>query len=141
LDNSEKYETARAHPSAARSEPWRRPCRPCPDCSRHLVHPRLRRPPFPPPSATASCGYKGSAPPTGSPFSTFVFCSRPASAPPRAMLMLTVAPLSTEHRLLRPPLCLTVASSSSTPRRCTSACLPGPAPHRRSSPLGARRRG
>jgi hypothetical protein len=125
-------------------KPRRRTCRPCPDRGRHLVCPWLHRPLFPPPSATASCGYKGSAPPMSSRFSTFVFCSHPASAPPHVVPTPTAAPRSTEHRLLRPPPYPTVASSSSTPCQCTSVSFPAPAPttspapHWRSSPLNVR---
>jgi hypothetical protein len=57
--------------------------------------------------------------------------------------MPTAAPQSTEHRPLRSPLCPTITSSNSTPRRCTSTTLPTPAPmtpsapHCRSYPLDA----
>jgi hypothetical protein len=63
------------------------------------------------------------------------------------MLTPTAAPRFTERHLLRPPPCPTVASSSSTPRRCTSVTLPAlapttpPAPQGSFSPLVARRRG
>jgi hypothetical protein len=75
------------------------------------------------------------------PLLALLFRSCPASAPPHAVPTPAAAPLSTECRPLRPPHCLTVASSSSTPHRCTSATLPTPAPttpsapHRCSSPL------
>jgi hypothetical protein len=70
--------------SVSRSEPWANrvrtaltdfrqwplPPSPCP---------QLCYPPYSPPSATASCGYKGSAPPMSPPYSTFIFCSCPTS--------------------------------------------------------------
>jgi hypothetical protein len=146
LDNSGKYETAGTHPSAVRSEPQRRPC---PDHGRRLVYPWLHRPPVPLPLGTASCGYKGSALPTSSAFLTFFFRSSPASTSHCVVPTLTAAALSIEHYLLRPSLCPTVASLSSTARWCTSVTLLAPAlapttplaPHRHSSSLDACRCG
>jgi hypothetical protein len=49
---------------------------PCPRlCAYDFAAHRIRRPPVPPPKATASCGYKQSAPPMSSPFSTSVIYS------------------------------------------------------------------
>jgi hypothetical protein len=79
------------------------------------ICPWLHCPLISPPLATALCGYNGSAPSMSSTFFTFVFRSRPASVSPRTMPMLSAAPRSIESSLLRPPLCPTVASSSSTP--------------------------
>jgi hypothetical protein len=61
--------------------------------------------------------------------------------------MPTTTSRSTEHHPLRPPLCPTVASSSSTPRQCNSTTLPAlalttpPAPNNHSSSIDMRHHG
>jgi hypothetical protein len=94
--------------------------------------------------AIASRGFKRSTPPTSSPF-------RPSSSAHTQPLLLHALcrhqpphPSPPSIAPLRPLLCPTVTSSSSTPRRCTSMTFPTLAPtapltpHHRSSPLDAR---
>jgi hypothetical protein len=139
----EKSKPRGAHPSAAQSEPqadrvWTMLTSSDNGCRRlartHDTAATVRPPTVIAASATASCGYKGSAPPTSSLFLSSSF----AHAPP--LLLLTSCQRRPPHP--GPP---SAASSSSTPRWCTSTTLPAlapatpPAPHRRSSPLNAHR--
>jgi hypothetical protein len=121
----EKSKPCGANPSAARSEPWA-------DCvwavltssdngRRRLAHAHdnaaaASGPTVSAASTTASCGYKGSALPSSSLFSSSSF----AHAPPQLFLV----PCRRRPPHLGP---LSTASSSSTLRRCTSMTLPAPA--------------
>jgi hypothetical protein len=84
------------------------PCRPCSDRGCRLVRPCLRccfchrsRPLFPPPSATASCGYKRSAPPKSFPFSSPSAPASPLLSSPFASA--TAAPNADEKPSLLSP--------------------------------------
>jgi hypothetical protein len=131
-----KIKTAWGPPSAARSEPRADRIRTAPTTLRQRLPPPCRAHSTPtaalPPtvsaaSATASRGFKKSTPLTSSPF-------RPSSSARNQTILLVLYQRRPPHlgpssiAPLRPPLCPTVASSSSTPRRCTSTTSPTPAP-------------
>jgi hypothetical protein len=146
----EYIKTAGAHPSSARSEPRADRFRTAPTTSVN-GHYHLARahdttvatlpPTFSAASATASCGYKGSAPPTSSPFSSSSFG--------HALPLLLLAPCRSRPSRPGPSSAassghpLPTVAPRSTPRRCTSTTLPAPAsktpltPHHRSSLLDA----
>jgi hypothetical protein len=132
-----KIKTAWSPPSAARSEPRVDRVQNVPTALRQRLPPPCRAnstaaAASPPPVSAASHDFKKSTPPMSLPF-------RPSSSARNQPLLLTP--------YQRQPLCPSVASSSSTPRRCTFTTSPTPAPttppapHRCSSPLDTCHRG